>query len=70
MSSPNDFKIENFEEYFGDILRVKSIIDNCEICGSKLIFAHLSDYKNLLIQETAHCPECGNKGRRKLHVLN
>jgi len=70
MSSSNDLKIEKFEEYFGDVIQVKSIIDDCEICGSKLVFAHLSDYKNLVIQESAHCPECGNKGRRKLHILN
>ena len=69
-SDNNDYKIEKFEEYFGDISQVRAIIDECGICGSKLIFSHLSDYKNLLIQETSHCPECGNKNQRKLHILN
>lgn len=65
-----DFKFEKFEEYYGDIEQVKKIICNCQVCGTKLILSHLSDYKNLVVQETARCPECGSGSRKKIHVLN
>ncbi|MBT3585255.1 MAG: hypothetical protein HN509_10120 [Halobacteriovoraceae bacterium] len=70
MSFESDFKFERFEEYFGDIKQVKKLIDNCGVCGSKLILSHLSDYKNLFVQETARCPECGSNDRKMIHVLN
>ena len=65
-----DFKFEKFEEYYGDIKQVKKIIDECKVCGGKLIFTHISDYRNLFVQETARCPECGGSHRKLLHVLN
>lgn len=70
MSADPDFKFEKFEEYFGDIKQVKRQINDCNVCGSKLVFTHLSDYKNLFIQETARCPECGGNHRRLIHILN
>lgn len=70
MSQEADFKYEKFEEYWGDIKQVKKIIDDCKICGSKLVLSHLSDYKNLLVQETARCPECGSGNRKIIHILN
>ena len=70
MSLESDFKFEKFEEYFGDIKQVKKIIDDCIFCGSKLVFSHLSDYKNLIIQETARCPDCGNGKRKMIHIIN
>ena len=54
-----DFKFGALEEYFGDTKQVQKQIDECKVCGGKLIFTHLSDYKNLYVQETARCPECG-----------
>ncbi len=65
-----DFKLERYEEYYGDIRQVKKIMDECKICGAKLVLTHLSDFKNLMIQESARCPDCGNNGRHILHILN
>tara|TARA_R110002072_G_scaffold534_5_gene3794 strand:- start:51265 stop:51477 length:213 start_codon:yes stop_codon:yes gene_type:complete len=70
MSQDTDFKFEKFEEYFGDVKQVKRQIDDCTVCGAKLVFTHLSDYKNLFIQETARCPECGGSNRKLIHILN
>ncbi len=69
-SSDFDFKFERFEEYFGDVKQVKKQIHECESCGANLIFTHLSDYKNLYVQESARCPECGGGSKKLLHVLN
>ena len=70
MQAESDYKFERYERYFGDIKQVKRIIDDCNICGSKLVLSHLSDYRNLIIQESARCPECGGSGRKIVHVLN
>jgi len=70
MSFETDFRFEKYEEYYGDVSTVKKIIDDCKICGTKLIFSHLSDYKNLIVQETARCPECAKGNRRLIHILN
>jgi len=70
MSSEFDFKFETFEEYHGSPEQVKHSIDNCKICGSKLMMTHLPDYKNLIIQETARCLECGCGNRKVIHILN
>lgn len=70
MSLESDFKFEKFEEYFGDIGQVRKIINDCGHCGSKLVLTHLSDYKNLIIQETARCPECGQGKRKIIHIIN
>ena len=65
-----DFQFEKFEEYFGDARQVKKQINECKICGSKLIFSHLSDYKNLYIRETSCCPECEGMQKKLIHILN
>lgn len=65
-----DFKFENFEEYFGSAEQVKKTMDECKVCGSKLLLSHMPDYKNLLVQETARCMDCGCGNRRVIHVLN
>jgi hypothetical protein len=65
-----DFKLEKYEEYYGNIEQVKKIIDDCKICGGKLVISHLSDYKNLIVQENARCPECGNTNRKVIHVIS
>ena len=70
MSFDPDFKFENFEEYFGDAKQVKKIINDCKECGAKLVQTHLSDYNNLIVQETARCPECGGGNRKMIHTLN
>jgi ssDNA-binding Zn-finger/Zn-ribbon topoisomerase 1 len=70
MSMETDYKFENFQEYYGDVKQVKRIINECQICGAKLVLTHLSDYKNLLMQESARCPECGQGNRKIIHVIN
>ncbi|MBT3983751.1 MAG: hypothetical protein HOE90_20520 [Bacteriovoracaceae bacterium] len=70
MSYEEDYKFECFEEYFGDAENVKKIINKCRQCGSKMVFNHLPDYKNLLIQESARCMECGEGARKTICTLN
>lgn len=70
MSMEFDFKFENFQEYFGDAQDVKKIINECQICGAKLVITHLSDYKNLIMQESARCPDCGQGQRKLIHIIN
>jgi ssDNA-binding Zn-finger/Zn-ribbon topoisomerase 1 len=70
MSQDADFKFESFEEYFGDARQVKKTINECQICGSRLVFTHLSDYRNMFVQETARCPECGGNHKKLIHILN
>jgi len=70
MSMENDYKFECYEEYFGDSDQVKRIINECRGCGAKLVLTHLPDYKNLLIQETARCIECGLNNRKLICILN
>lgn len=65
-----EFTLEKFEEYYGKPSQVKKQIDDCKICGAKLIFSHLSDYKNLVVQESARCPDCGSGLHKKMHILN
>lgn len=66
----HDFKFEQFEEYYGDIGQVQKQIDDCRVCGEKLVFSHLSDYRNLLVQESARCPECGSNNTKLIHSIN
>jgi hypothetical protein len=70
MASQFDFKFETFEEYHGSAEEVKKTINHCQTCGAKLMLTHMPDYKNLLIQETVRCLECGCANKRVIHVLN
>jgi len=70
MSFDGDYKFEFYEKYYGNAEQVKKIIDDCKTCGAKLVFSHLPDYKNLIIQETARCLECCNGNRKIIHTLN
>jgi uncharacterized Zn finger protein len=70
MPNDADYKFETYEKYYGDHDNVKKIIDDCKNCGAKLVFSHLPDYKNLIIQETARCMECGTNFRKLIHILN
>lgn len=70
MSKELNFRFERFEEYYGDTNQVEKLINECKICGNKMIFTHLSDYKNMLVQETATCPECGSGNKKLVHILN
>lgn len=65
-----EYKFECYEEYFGDKEEIIKKIDVCSSCGSKLVFGHLPDYKNMIIQEIARCVECGQVIRKVIHALN
>ncbi len=70
MATNLDYKFETFQEYYGDAKQVKKTIDECEICGSKLVLSHISDYTNLIIHENARCSECGHNERKIVHIIN
>lgn len=70
MSQETDYKFACYEEYYGSPDEVKKHMNECKVCGAKLMLSHLPDYKNLLVQETARCLDCGNGNRRIIHVLN
>lgn len=70
MAKEVDFRFEQFEEYWGTADNVKKIMGDCNICGSKLLLSHLPDYKNLMVQETARCIDCGSGTRKIIHALN
>jgi hypothetical protein len=70
LMSDVDFKFERFEEYFGTTEEVKRTMDECKVCGAKLLLSHMPDYKNLLVQETARCMDCGCGNRKVIHILN
>lgn len=70
MSSELGYKFEKFEEYYGDADQVSKIINECDICGAKLVMTHLSDFKNLFVQETSRCPECGHGKKKMIHIIN
>jgi hypothetical protein len=42
---------------------------HCHACGANLHFSHVTDFIRNLTQETARCPECGDKSRRVIHRL-
>ena len=69
-SESKNYEFECLEKYHGGINDVKKQIDLCKCCGKKLNVSHLPDYRNLLIQETALCTDCGEGGRKIIHVLN
>jgi len=70
MSKEVNFKFERFEEYYGSAEDVKKTMSECKVCGSKLLLSHMPDYKNLLVQETARCIDCGSGNIKIIHVLN
>ena len=70
MSKEADYKFERYEQYWGPVENVKKIISHCPACGAKLLHSHLPDYKNLIVQETSRCIECGEGTKKLIHVLN
>lgn len=64
------FKLNTYEEYHGGVEKVKNYIDNCSYCGKKLIMSHLPDYKNLIIQESSRCLDCGSVSSTVIYRLH
>jgi len=70
MSFDPEFKFEKFENYYGEVDEVKKQVNECSVCGSHLIFSHISDYDHLCVKETSLCPDCGGENKKLIHVLN
>ncbi len=56
-------------QFFGTAKEVVSRYSHCPNCGANLHFTHVTDFSRNLTQETARCPECGQKARKALHRL-
>lgn len=70
MTQKFDYRFENFMEYHGEVEHVKKLMDQCSECGAKLLLSHMSDYRNMIIQETARCLDCGQGTKRIIHIIN
>jgi len=66
----NVFELENYLSYFGDKEEVKKDIEECPECGEKLLYTHMKNQENLLIQETGRCFSCHYTKQKKYHVIN
>lgn len=70
MSKNKEFLIEKYEEYYGSVSQVLKIIEDCSLCGSKLILTHIGHMNDLFLEEKANCPDCGHKKIKTIHSLN
>lgn len=70
MSKELEFQFECVEKYKISVDEVKEQVQYCSHCGHELIFSHLPDYKNLMMQETAKCMKCGKGSRKLIHIIN
>ena len=70
MNHSKDYEIECYERYYGGEEEVKKIIEDCPLCGSKLILNHVPDNLNLIMQETSECPACDYTSKRVLHKVS
>jgi hypothetical protein len=70
MANRLDYRFENYLGYYGDAEHVKQQISHCTCCGAKLLLSHMSDFKNLMIQETARCLDCGEGTQRIIFCIN
>lgn len=44
-------------------------VDNCCLCGHKLAFYHITDFKKSEVMEEARCPACGIKNKMNSYIL-
>jgi hypothetical protein len=44
-------------------------IDNCFLCGHKLDFVHVTDFRRNEVTEDARCTACGVKQKTHLFIL-
>lgn len=66
----SEFRIEQYECYYGDEKQVKKTMNECEICGADLVHSHVGDFRNFFVQEVSQCLDCGEKPRKIFHALN
>lgn len=60
---------ETLSQFFGTAKEVVDRYTHCSFCGANLHFTHITDFSRNLTQETARCPECGDRARRVVHKL-
>lgn len=70
MNSEKDYEFEVIEKYYGGEDQVKTIIENCPLCGAKFVMTHSPDSGNLLVHETKRCLDCDFGHEVTIHVLN
>lgn len=44
--------------------------EHCDHCGQALQFAHSSYYMQNVIDESIHCPKCGQRAPDRRYMLN
>jgi transcription elongation factor Elf1 len=42
---------------------------NCPLCGSELMYTHVTNFAHLSVQEEAHCEPCNIRTKKDAHVL-
>lgn len=60
---------EALSQFFGTARELVAKYTHCSMCGANLHFTHITDFSKNLTQETARCPECGVRARRRVHRL-
>ena len=70
MDHKSEFKID--QKFKEKSLKEEVInrIHHCSLCGAKLLLSHISDYKNLFIQETSRCLDCGQGAKKEFYNIN
>jgi len=43
---------------------------NCDLCGTPLVFRHVTDFHSLVVKEEAQCTSCRIRNRVSEHTLN
>lgn len=43
--------------------------NSCILCGSELLFVHLTDFRDDVVFEESSCPCCNIKSKKKAHRL-
>jgi len=43
--------------------------NNCDLCGSDLIYTHVTKFIEETVTEEAHCPSCNIKNKQNFHRL-
>ena len=43
--------------------------NNCILCGTELLFVHVTDFGDEVVFEESSCPNCNIKSKKKAHRL-
>ena len=56
--------------YFGNTETIQEEISQCKSCGSKLIFQHMPNYKDLILKEIIRCASCSQTPMHQMHRIH